>query len=86
MFCKNGVLKDFAKFTEKHPCRSLFFNKVAGLRPANVLKKRLQHMCFSVNFVKFLRTLFLKELLLSIFIEYISLILLAITQEPMTIT
>ena len=25
----------------KHLCRSLFFNKVAGLRPATLLKKRL---------------------------------------------
>ena len=32
------------------------FNKVAGLRPAPLLKKRLWHRCFLVNFVKFLRT------------------------------
>ena len=25
-----GVLRNFAKFTGKHPCQSLFFNKVAG--------------------------------------------------------
>ena len=36
------------------------FNKVAGLRPANLFKKRLRHKCFSVNFVKFLRTTFLQ--------------------------
>ena len=29
-----GVLKSFTKFTGKHLCQSLFFNKVAGLRPA----------------------------------------------------
>ena len=29
---KKGVLKNFAKFTGKHLCQSLFFNKVAGLR------------------------------------------------------
>ena len=34
------VLKDFAKFTGKHPCWSVSFNKVEGLRPA-ALKKRL---------------------------------------------
>ena len=34
----------------------LFFNKVAGLRPATLLKKRLWHRCFPVNFAKFLRT------------------------------
>ena len=27
---KKGVLKKFAKFTRKHPCQSLFFNKVAS--------------------------------------------------------
>ena len=29
--CKEGVLRNFAKFTGKHLCQSLFFNKVAGL-------------------------------------------------------
>ena len=29
---KKGVFKDFARFTGKRLCRSLFFNKVAGLR------------------------------------------------------
>ena len=33
VFCKKGVLRNFAKFTGKHLCQSLFFNKVAGLRP-----------------------------------------------------
>ena len=28
---RNGVLRNFAKFTGKHLCHSLFFNKVAGL-------------------------------------------------------
>ena len=32
LFCKKGVLKNFAKFTGKHLYHSLFFNKVAGLR------------------------------------------------------
>ena len=31
---KKGVLKNFTKFTGKHLCQSLFFNKVAGLRQA----------------------------------------------------
>ena len=35
--------------------QSLFFNKVAGLRPATLLKKSLWHRCFPVNFEKFLR-------------------------------
>ena len=37
---------------------SLFFNKVAGLRPTTVVKKRLRHRCFPVKFVKFLKTPF----------------------------
>ena len=49
-------LKNFAYFTGKHLRWSLFFNKVASLRPLALLKKRT----FSVNFAKFLRTPFLK--------------------------
>ena len=30
VFCKRVVLRNFAKFTAKHLCQSLFFNKVAG--------------------------------------------------------
>ena len=30
MFCKIGFFKNFAKFTEIHLCRSLFFNKAAS--------------------------------------------------------
>ena len=33
VFCEKGALRNFAKFTRKHLCQSLFFNKVAGLRP-----------------------------------------------------
>ena len=57
--CKKGVLKYFAKFTRKHLCQILFLNKVAGLRPATLLKNRFWHRCFSVNFAKFIRTPFL---------------------------
>ena len=39
-------------------CQSRFFNKAEGLRPAILLKKKLWHRCFPVNFVKFLRTHF----------------------------
>ena len=37
------------------------FNKVAGLRPATLFKKRLWHRCFPVNFAKFLKHLFLQN-------------------------
>ena len=68
VFCKKGVLRNFAKFTGKHLCYSLFFNKVAGLRVATLLKKETLAQCFPV---KFLRTTFYIEhlwwLLLSVF-------------------
>ena len=61
VFCEKGVLRNFTKLTGKHLCQSLFSNEFAGLRPATLLKKRLSHRCFSVNFAKFLRTPFLTE-------------------------
>ena len=51
VFCKKGVLRNFAKFIGKHLCQSLFLNKVAGPR----------HRCFPVNFAKFLRTPLITE-------------------------
>ena len=63
MFFKIGVLKRFTKFTGRHLCQSLLFNKVTDLRPATLLKKRLWHKCFPVNLVKFLRTAFSLEYL-----------------------
>ena len=58
---KKGLLRNFAKFTGKDLCQSLFLNKVAGLRvrvfflKKSLLKKRLWHRCFLLNFAKFLR-------------------------------
>ena len=57
VFCKKGVLKNFAKFTEKHLCQSLFFNKNAGAT-CNFIKKETLTQMFPVNFAKFLRTPF----------------------------
>ena len=58
MLWKKGVLKNFTEFTGKHLRCSLFFNKVAGLRPENLLKKRNEHKRIPENFVKLLRTFF----------------------------
>ena len=41
VFCDKDVFKNFAKLTGEHLCQCLFFNKVAGLMPATLLKKRL---------------------------------------------
>ena len=50
---RKSVIRKFEKFTGKHLCQGLFFNKIAGLR-----QKRLWHWYFPVNFEKFLRTPF----------------------------
>ena len=61
MFCKKGVLRNFTELTGKILFQSLFFYKLAGLRPATLLTKRLWHRRFPVNFAKFLRTFYLTE-------------------------
>ena len=53
---KKGVLRNFTKFIGKHLCQSLIFNKVGGLRPTALLKKRLRHRYFPADFVEFPRT------------------------------
>ena len=48
---EKGVLKNFAIFTGKRLCQILFLIKLkASLKPATLLKKRLQHRCFPVMF------------------------------------
>ena len=61
LFCKKGVLRNFTRFTGQRLCQSLYFNNVASLRLATLLKKRLWYRCFPVNLVKFLRTPFYIE-------------------------
>ena len=54
VFCRKGVLRNFGKFTGKHLCQSLFIE--------SLLKNRLWHWCFPLNFAKFLKTLFAEDL------------------------
>ena len=68
MFYKKGVLRNFVKFTGRHLCQSLYFNKVAAtllatsfFNKATLLKKRLWCRSFPMNFAKFLRTPSLTE-------------------------
>ena len=56
------VFLEISQNSQENTCaRVSFFDKVAGLRPATLFKKRLWHMCFPLNFMKFLRTPFLTE-------------------------
>ena len=61
VFCKKDVLRNIPKFTGKHLCQGLCFNKVAGRRPTNLLKKEILAQVFPVNFAKLLRTPFLQN-------------------------
>ena len=73
VLCKKGVLTNFTKFTGKDLCQSLFFNKVAGLSPATLLKKRLWYRCFHVNFAELLRTRFLQNTSGRLFLHFLRL-------------
>ena len=53
------MLLGVSQNSQENTCpRVSFFNKVAGLSPATLSKKRPWHMCFPANFAKFLRTSF----------------------------
>ena len=63
---KKGVLKNFAKFTEKHLCQRLFFNKDAGLSPDNLAET------FSCKFRKIFKNTFFTEHLWTTASEHLS--------------
>ena len=54
LFCKKGVLRNFANFTGKHLCWSLFLIELQEV--CSFSKKGLRHRCFPVEFTKSLRT------------------------------
>ena len=58
VFCEKGVLRNFEKFTGKHPCQRLFFNKLAGLRPVTLFKKKSLARAFSCEFCKISKNTF----------------------------
>ena len=59
MFHKIVVLKNFIKYTRKDICRSLFFNKIAGLKrretPGQVLSCKFCKNFKNTYFMKYLR-------------------------------
>ena len=55
---KKGVLRNFTKFTEKHLCQSILFNKVTGLRP---IKKETLARVFSCEFCEISKNTFFTE-------------------------
>ena len=55
---KTGVLKSFTNFTGNYLCQGLFLKNLQA-EGLQLLKKGLQHRCFSVKFGKFLKNLYL---------------------------
>ena len=55
VFCKKGVLRNFAKFTGKHLCQSLFFSRP---QPCNFIKKGAVAQVFSCEFCEISRSTF----------------------------
>ena len=55
---RKGVLRNFAKFTGKHLCQSLSFNKVV---PYNFIKKETVAQLFSCEFCEIFKNTFLTE-------------------------
>ena len=55
--CKKDVLRNFAKFTGKHLCQNLFFNKVAG-QVCNFIKKEVLAQVFSCEFCEISKNTF----------------------------
>ena len=62
VFCKKGILKNFAKILGKHLCQSLFFNRVAG-GAGNIILKEPPAQVFSCEFSEnFKNTYFVEHL------------------------
>ena len=60
VFCKKSNLRNFTKFTGKHLCQRLFFNKVAGLA-CNFIKKESLAQVFSYEFCEISKNAFLQR-------------------------
>ena len=61
-----SIKKLFLKISQnsqENNCIGVFFNKLAGLRSATLLKKEIPTKYFSCKFVKFLRTAFFTDYL-----------------------
>ena len=70
MFFKIGVFKNFRKFHKKTPVLESLFNKAAGLKACNFIKKRRQQSFLLVKCEIFKSTFFLKNTSVDCFCHY----------------
>ena len=70
---KRGILRNFAKFTGKHLCQSLFFNKVAA---CNFTQKETLAQVFSCEFCEISKNTFSTEHLQTTASEFFNIVVL----------
>ena len=77
MFCKRDILKNVVKFTGKHLCWRLFFNKVAELRSATYnaqnMKFSIKDFCLKCDQIRMIWSHLLRKSLMENFIFYAAL-------------
>ena len=61
VFCKKSCSQKLRRIHRKTPMLESLFNKVADLKACNLIKIRLQHSCFPMNFAKFSRAPYLQN-------------------------
>ena len=75
--CKKICSYKFRNIHRRTHLLESLFNKVAGLQACNFIKKRLQHKCFPMNILKFLRAAIFIEDLRWLVLEILSVTVLA---------
>ena len=61
VFCKKKVSLETSQNSQENTCARVSLLIKLQAAPATLLKKRLWHRCFPVNFAKFLRTTFSQD-------------------------
>ena len=61
MFSVENVFLEISQNPQENTCARVSSLTKLKARPGTLLKKRLWHMCFPVNYAKFLRTPFFTE-------------------------
>ena len=87
VFCKKRVFRNFAKFSGKHLCQTLFFNNVAGLGSGacNFIKKEALAQVFSCEFCEISKNTFFTEHLWWLRLFYIT-FLICLTAQGITVS
>ena len=55
VFCKKNAILKISLGSQENNCAGVSFQAKFQVVPCNLIKKRLQHCGFSLNFAKFLR-------------------------------